>query len=744
MIPQSLQSILRPSAFKAGLLTSIICCLIYFCINHNKPEFLSTLDNKLTDIMFYLRGAEPSSGSVVIVDIDEKSLSEYGQWPWPRNLVAELTEKILSAKPAVVGFDLIFAEKDRCTPLAILGQHQNIFSQPGSGLLRDLSALLFSIPDYDKSLGDILDNSKSVQGYSLLFREDFLKDKASEPYAAHPVEPLDGTAFEDIQFIAAYRPILNIAELRRGGGEGFLNLFYDEGANIRKAPLFVLLDKTPYPSLAMEMFMTAQAVNFPRLLLRLKKYERLLPLQGVFVNDTLYKTDNYGQLDINFRGPSNTFLYLSASDVLNGTETAFLNNKYVLIGTTATGMIDQVSTPFSSRMPDVEIHANILDNLIQNDGLITDKHLENKLTYAIILIAGLAISASLVFLQPFIGLSISCFLFLLIAASNYFLLFSENNLVGFSFIYLALTAVFLVVTLCNYFFEGRKRLFIKRAFSHYVSPAVVGELLKNPEKLNLLVDNREVTVLFCDIRNFTTLAENTSPAELSLFLNSYFSLLTDIIIKHNGMVDKFIGDAIMAVWGTPLQDPEHASKAVHAALEMAAAVAAHRDTLQLSGQPVRIGIGINSGLVSAGNFGCSRRFDYTVLGDNVNLASRVEGLTKYYPVTILITQQTRALLPLSTTCRYIDTVRVKGRVKTVELYEPLEKERSKLIGMQEYSLYLEALEYYRSQDFQKASLYFDNLFKTHEDPLYHMYRQRCLSFITSPPTLPWSGVYQHN
>lgn len=694
--------------------------------------------------MFYLRGIEPSSGSVIIVDIDEKSLSEYGQWPWPRNLVAQLAEKILSAKPAVLGFDLMFAEKDRCTPLAILGQHHNISGNPVSGTATDLSTIFSSIPDYDKTLGDILENPKSVQGYSLLFREDFQKNAASEPYAAHPVEPPTNGTFKDVQFIAAYRPILNIPELRRNGGEGFLNLFHDQSGSVRKAPLFILLDKTPYPSLAMEMFMTAQAINFPRLLLGTKKYERFLPIQGVFLNDTLYKTDNYGQLDINFRGPANTFLYLSASDVLNGTETAFLNNKFVLIGTTASGMIDQVTTPFSAQMPGIEVHANILDNLIENDGLLSDETLENQLNYTIILIAGLAISASLVFLNPFLGLSISSLLFLLIGTGNYSLLFLHNKLVGFSFIYIALAAVFLVVTLCNYFFEGRKRLFIRRAFSHYVSPAVVGELLKDPEKLNLLVDNREVTVLFCDIRNFTTLAENTSPAELSLFLNSYFSLLTDIIIKHNGMVDKFIGDAIMAVWGTPLEDSEHASKAVHAALEMAASVEAHRDKLQLSGQPVRIGIGINSGLVSAGNFGCSRRFDYTVLGDNVNLASRIEGLTKYYPITILITQQTRALLQLSATCRFIDSVRVKGRLKTVELYEPLTAERSTLIGTQEYSQYLEALEYYRTQDFDKAAQSFDILFMTYEDPLYQMYRQRSLTFLENPPASPWSGVYSHN
>jgi adenylate cyclase len=191
-----------------------------------------------------------------------------------------------------------------------------------------------------------------------------------------------------------------------------------------------------------------------------------------------------------------------------------------------------IATPFSSRMPGVEVHANILDNLIKNDTLTLEKDLEHLLTLVLILFSGIAISASLVFLHPLVGFVLNGALFVSLASGNYFLLFAHHKLVGFSFIYCALIFIFIVVVLCNYFFEGKKRLFIKRAFSHYVSPAVIGELMKNPEKLDLQVSTKEVSVLFCDIRDFTTLAEKTSPAELSLFLNTYFSILTDIVMYH--------------------------------------------------------------------------------------------------------------------------------------------------------------------------------------------------------------------
>ncbi|MFT5698436.1 MAG: adenylate cyclase [Desulforhopalus sp.] len=749
MRDQNIQGILTPSAFKAGIICTLLCCLVYFFTSSPKPEIFTAFDTRLMDIMFHLRGTEDSSGSVVIVDIDEKSLQEYGQWPWPRDLVATLTEKVIESKPLALGFDLMFAERDRSSPAVFLKQHlpyaKTYQALASSMKLPGLNEILSIIPDYDEKFGKILQDPKIIQGYRFLFKEDFLKDKVSSPHIKHDLTRVPASIpIKEIQLIAAYRPILNIPEIRGGGAEGFLNLFHDDFGTVRKAPLFLLMDDAPYPSMVMEMFQTAHPAESATLLLESQKRGKYFPVQGVSLGDTLYKTDDYGQLNINFRGPSNTFLYLSASDVLNGSESSFLQGKHVLIGSTASGMIDLVATPFSSRMPGVEVHANILDNLIAYDTLTWDDDLEYWLTYALILIGGIAITGALVYLHPVVGLSLSLGIFFILAAGNYSLCFLQHSLIGFSYIFAALVVIFIIVALCNYFFEGKKRLFIKRAFSHYVSPAVVGELMKNPEKLNLQVDNREVSVLFCDIRSFTTLAENTSPAELSLFLNNYFALLTDIIIKHNGMVDKYIGDAIMAVWGTPLEDPQHASNAVRAALEMATAVRKHRDELLLAGQPVRIGIGINSGIVSAGNFGCSRRFDYTVLGDNVNLASRIEGLTRYYPVNILITQFTRGNLQLSSTCRFVDRVQVKGRINPVDLFEPLNSSDPKIVGEEEYSQYLEAIEYYRTGDFKQAARLFNRLFTSHSDPLYRMYNERCLNLLDNPPAEKWTGIFPHN
>lgn len=741
---QHIKRILTPSAFKAGILTTLLCCVIYFFFIPQKTAIFSTFDTKITDYMFHLRGTEDSSGSVVIVDIDEKSLKEYGQWPWPRDLVAQLTEKIIETKPVTLGLDLIFSEKDRSSPSAFFKHYESIANGDAYNPFAEFKKLFSSLPNYDKNLGEIFVNAQIVQGYRFLFREDFLKITDQTPHITRTLEhiPLT-TTFEEIQLITAYRPILNTPELRTGGPEGFLNLFHDDLGTVRKAPLFLLMDNIPYPSIVMEMFQTTQPTHSATLLLDPYKKGKYYAVQGVSLGSNLFKTDDFGQIYINFRGPSNTFLYLSASDVLNGSEVSFLQGKHVFLGSTASGMIDLIATPFSSRMPGVEVHANILDNLINNDALTRETHLERRLSFVLILLTGVAVSALLVFLHPLVGLILACAIFFTLAAGNYYFLFSHHKLVGFSSIYCALTLIITVVVLCNYFFEGKKRLFIKRAFSHYVSPAVVAELLKNPNKLDLQVNTKEVSVLFCDIRGFTTLAENTSPAELSLFLNTYFSLLTDIIIKYNGMIDKYIGDAIMAVWGTPLEDAHHASNAVQAALEMVAATEKHKDELTLAGEQVRIGIGINSGLVSAGNFGCSRRFDYTVLGDNVNLASRIEGLTKFYPVKILITQSTRTSLQFSSSCRYVDTVQVKGRSQPVDLFEPLGLDKTKILIGRQYSKYLEAIEFYRTGDFKQASTLFTKLFTCYSDPLYEMYRDRCLKLLDNPSTKAWSGIFPH-
>lgn len=742
MVRTVFQNIFTPTAFKAGLLSILFCCLAWFSFGYKKPHFLEGIDARIVDTMFRVRGAQDSSGSVVIVNIDEKSLKEYGQWPWPRDIVAKLTDSIFASKPLVLGFDIMFAERDRTSPDILFEKYKRYIDFKDNDGLHPLSSFNNPELNHDFKLAKAIGNGKSVQGYMFLFREDFLKS-VTDP---SPFPSLDisidspGVEFRQLKLINAYRPILNIPEVSSGVTEGFLNVFPDQGGIIRKIPLFILMDNLPYPSLALEMYRVASDLNGAQIHISTINNGPYRPLLGVSLGNSLFRTDDAGQMSINFRGPFHTFLYVSASDVLKGSEDDILKNKYVLIGSSAAGIMDLVATPFSSRMPGVEVHANVLDNLINNDPMVWENYTEIGITYSAIIAGGLILTTALVYFNPISGLLVSLLVFMSIALGNYYLLFLNNQLLGPSFILISLIIVFTTVTFCNYLFEGRRRIFIRKAFSHYVAPSIVNELLKNPEKLGLQVDTREVTILFCDIRRFTNLAEHASPGEVSHFLNNYFSLMTEIIIKNNGMVDKYIGDAVMAVWGSPLHNPQHAMDGVKAACEMVAAIEKNSDKLKLAGESIQIGIGLNSGVVSAGNFGCDKHFDYTVLGDSVNLASRVEQLTRQYPVDILITENTKNMIEAEIECRYIDRVQVKGRNNSVELFEPLGLIVNNEHRKEEFQLYQLAITSYQTGDFEQAQKNFTTLFQNTGDTLYQLYTKRCLRSLQQPPPSDREGT----
>lgn len=732
-----------PTAFKAGLLSTLFCCLIYFVIDRNWPDLFAASDNLVRDTMFSIRGPQNSSGSVVIIDIDDSSLEKNGQWPWPRNLVAKLTDKILEAGPKAVGFDLMFSERDSCSPLVFLENSFPLLKTLSEGSKKELQRLADKISNSDRNLGRVFADPRIIQGYRFLFQEDFKKGKDNTPAATATLQ-LDSLdkSFAKIQLTSAYRPILNWGELRTGGSEGFINLLHDRQGTVRKAPLFLLMDNIPYPSLGVEMVMRGTKTNNPMAHIGSAEKDKYLPVKAISFNNHLFPTDPYGQIDINFRGPSNTFLYLSATDVMSGSNSSFLNGKYVIIGSTASGTIDLITTPYSSRMPGVEVHANIVDNLLQKDSLVRNDRQQALFSYATLLAGGVFLSSVVVFLHPFIGLVLSALLLTAVCAANYYLFFLSNTIIDISLVVLLIFMIFLTVSTSGYIFEGKRRSFIKRAFVHYVSPGVVNELVRHPEKLDLLVDEREVTVLFCDIREFTSLAEKVSPAELSDFLNSYFSLLTEIIIEHRGMVDKYIGDGIMAVWGTPLENIHHREHAVQAALEMVAAVANNSRSLMLAGRKISIGIGMNSGLVSAGNFGCKNRFDYTVLGDTVNLASRIESITKHYPVHILTSQFTMKNGMKEQPGRFIDRVLVKGRHDTVDLYEPLSSVKEMSLSSAETNRYQEAFKQYSLGNFEQAFDLFNDLFQQTADPLYKFHLERCEKLLNKAPGANWDGIHK--
>ena len=744
MARPSAATLFHPTPFTAGVTVIFFSCLLWYSFGYEKPLLFSAIDARIVDAMFRVRGHQPTSGQVVIVDIDERSLKEHGQWPWPRHKVAELTRRIYDAQPLVVGFDILFAEKDRTSPLTLFADYRQLLD-PCPALDR-----LLADPDnhphldHDRQLAVAIEQGQAVLGYMFLFRQDGLKVADQVPFPSLDVSIAGDVAdYSSLRLLSAYRPLLNIPELT-AASQGFFNVFPDPGGTVRKVPLFLMLDGLPYPSLAFEMYRLGVGEREARLHLSEITGSSPRALIGVSLGQRFFRTDDFGHLAVNFRGPYNTFPYLSAAEVMRGLGGDQLRGKYVLIGASASGIMDLITTPFSSRLPGVEVHANVIDNLLQGDAMGWENYTEIGLTYMLICAAGLIMTLALAYLGPFLGFSTAIGVLAATVVGVYHLLFLRQQLLGISYILLSLTTVFLTVTMFNYVFEGRRRSFIRRAFSQYLAPSVVNELLRSPEKLKLTVESREVTVLFCDIRNFTSLSEDTPGAQLGHFLNTYFSLMTEIITKHQGMVDKFIGDAVMAVWNTPLADAEHAAHAVAAALEMVEAVRRGGSSLRLAGQPVEIGVGINTGPVSAGNFGSSKRFDYTVLGDSVNLASRLESLTKYYRRPILLAESTLRQLPENFHRRFIDRVLVKGRNQAVDIFEPRaepwrdEEERHREM------LYAEAISDYLKGRFQQAADKFSILCSIDGQWLYRIYRNRCLRLLADPPLLPWPGVHNHN
>jgi adenylate cyclase len=357
-------------------------------------------------------------------------------------------------------------------------------------------------------------------------------------------------------------------------------------------------------------------------------------------------------------------------------------------------------------------------------------------------IGGLLLCALLAYCGPLVGGAGGLLVLVFTVWGNYRFFFLRQEMVGVTYPLLTLIMMFMIVTLLNYLWEGRQRRFIRSAFSQYVSPQVVSRLEKNPDKLSLSGEQKHLTVFFSDIRNFTTIAEALEADKLAQLMNEVLSLESDLIMSNGGMVDKYIGDAVMAIWGAPLEDPAHPVHAVRAALQIMRKLREVRPLWTKRGWPeIDIGIGINSGIMSVGNFGSRQRIEYTAIGDAVNLASRLEGSNKLYGTNILISEATRAALGERFFCRCVDIVRVKGKSHPVTIYEPLLEGEPDASLRREVEAFEEGVRNYQRGRFDKAGNLMAGLYEQNPLPLYGVYLRRIEAFGKSPPPEGWDGVY---
>ncbi len=734
-------NLIKPSPFKIGCLLVFIAVATFFSFRDQKPLFLQSLDNRLVDSMFRLRGSQLTSSSIVIVDIDNKSLAALGQWPWPRDTVSELIEKIGAVSPKAIIFDIVFAEPDRTSPQILIPKlipHLSETSRQELNSIKDQD--LFN---YDLILGDTLATQPSVLGYAFSLDKNEKMDSA-KPFPTANIHLNPKTiGHNEVNYIEGKGGILNTPDVAQAETEGFFNVFPDQSGTIRKAPLIMHYEGLPYPSLALEGFRIGTKSQDVTINLGRKQNRLKHPIISMQIHGKTIATDEQGQVSINFRGPTHTFTYISALDILNDSQTTSLQNKYVIIGTSAEGLYDLRTSPFSNIIPGVEIQANILDNLIAGDPMIYDTYSEIFITYAILIIGGIGLTAILAYSTPLAGGLGGCLCILATCALSYNVLFLQNRIIGITYPLLTISLIFLCVTLFNFFYEGRKKRQMTNAFKRYVSPKIVKQVTQHPEALSLSGTNKYLTVFFSDIKDFTSISETLPPEQLSTLMSEYLTAMSDIVLDHEGTVDKFIGDAIMAIWGAPLDVEDHEIHAVAAALESIERLKTLQPQWREQGFPeIGIRIGLNSGEMRVGNFGSQTRFDYTVIGDNVNLAARLEGLSKNYGTDILISQTTKQAVESHFPSQYIDTVRVKGKDIPVRIYTPM-RFREAEERAEEFAVFNRAIDHYLTRQFSQAHDLLDDLNKTHPFKLYETYMERCIFFQENPPDRTWNGVFTY-
>lgn len=688
------------------------------------PKSLESIDNRLRDYMFIIRGEIPQHDNVVIVDIDEKSLKQIGQWPWSRDVLAKLLENLTQAGVGIIGFDIVFAEEDRTSPDKILNKF-------------DIQKE--NIPNYDEQFAYTVANTPTILGYQFQLNDvEFLEDRTPEIPAIFIEKNRN---LEEDYVINAKGTILNIPLIQENSySSGFFNNVPDESGIIRSVPLVIRYNEQLYPSLSFELLRSALGVK------KVVVTYNDLGVQEVSLGDITIPTDRYGRVIVNYRGKEKTFKYLSASDIIqNNFKSSDVEGKVVLIGTSAAGLFDLRATPFESVFPGVEVHANVIDNILEGDFLYRPSWVDGANMFHILLLSVFVFLVMIRLHIYFIPIAFAGFLFAEVYF-NYYMLFQDGVILNIFFPLFTVIATSAVAILVNYLFEIRQSHLIKNKFASKVSPKVMEDLLKN-ENNTLQGQSKEVTVFFSDVRGFTNISEAMPNAKALIeYLNEYMEPMSDIIMKNEGTIDKFIGDAIMAYWNAPSDVKNHQDKAVKASLEQIKYLKVLNEKLLLGNKPIiDIGIGLNCGVAVVGEMGSSGRSDYTVIGDPINLGARLESLCKFYDSKLNISNFMKENLREEYILRFLDLVKVKGKSKPVEIWQVIDFGKAEGELKEELEHYNEAIKLYQTSKFTQALECFEilesNENKTNKK-IYKMYIERCEHYIQTPPK-DFDGVFEH-
>ncbi|MFD0915110.1 CHASE2 domain-containing protein [Pseudahrensia aquimaris] len=712
------------------------------------PTPLQSFRNQAFDLYQRLQPREYQRQPVAIIDIDEASIRQHGQWPWPRTKLAELVNKVGAMGVAAIGFDIVFAEPDRLSPQLFADDNPTV-----SPKVRDA---LKSLPSNDAIFAAAISKAAVVVGQtSVRSGADVTLERPQMKDVPHAFLGPDPT-----KFMKKYPSIVqNLPELEAAAkGYGVFTIEPDSDGVFRRFPLVMMVqDKV-------RLFLSAEVLRVATGGDAFAVRSNAAGIDGIVVARQLIETNPYGAVWPHF-SESRQERFVSAGDILDGkVPPERLRGHLTLVGTSAIGLEDYRATPMAQIMAGVEIHAQIIENILSKSMLVRPNYAIGAELATIALVGLLAIV-----LIPYLGAFWSFVLGGFLVGGYFagsFLAFSQfRMLIDPTFPFLSTTAVFIVLSGANYFQEERRRRQIKQAFGQYVSPDLVNKLADKPGGLALGGETRELTVLFSDVRGFTAISEGFkhNPQGLTLLMNRFLNVLSQPILQHDGTIDKFMGDAVMAFWNAPLDHTQHAYSASLAAIEMREEVAAlnakeeeshrirKRDDPDYAGQFFRInvGIGINTGDCVVGNMGSDNRFDYTALGDTVNLASRLEGQSKPYGIGIVIGSNTADLVADRLALLEIDLIRVKGKEDAERIYGLFGRDNLLASdGFQEMQrLNKSMLGSYRKQDWETAFAALELMRELDDDlglgldDYLLIYETRIAEYEANPPGRSWDGVF---
>jgi adenylate cyclase len=707
---------------------------------------------RLDDIIYdaRLRATMPGTldDRIVIVDIDEKSLAEVGHWPWGRNRLANLVDELFDAhKVALLGFDVVFAEADESSGLKRLKQLAQAELKDQPGFAERLGQIQASL-DYDALFARSLQKRPVVLGY--VFTGTAGSNIGVLPAPVMTKEALHG---RPIRFVSWKGHIANIEQLARAApAAGSINSIPDGDGVVRYVPLVAEYEGRYYESMSLAMYrmlvgLPGVAPGFPRDRFLSRNYQGLESIElrrGDGVR-AIPVDDRVASL-VPFRGlggvAGGSFRYVSASDVLaKRVPPGSLKDKIVLVGTTAQGLLDLRVTPVGEVYPGVEVHANVISGLLDGKMLVRPDYAIGY-DVVVLLLAGLALAFTLPLLSATRAVVVSAGIVAAVVGLNFWLYVGHGLVMPLAAaLVMALTAFALNMSY-GYFVESRGKRELANLFGTYVPPELVDEMVKDPDAYSMKASNKELTVMFCDMRGFTKMSETMEPTRLQELLNAVFNRLTDVIRGNRGTIDKYMGDCVMAFWGAPVETANHAQLATKTAMEMSQCVRQINEEHRAKGIPeIGIGIGLNTGTMCVGDMGSDIRRAYTVIGDAVNLGSRLEGLSKVYGVDMVVSENTRKLAP-EFAWQELDRVRVKGKAQAVAIFWPVAPaDRLEKPAQDELKTWAAFLKAYRAQDWDRCDVLMLNLQRMNAKKyLYELYSERVASMRLLPFDPGWDGA----